>query len=255
MGDYPASPHYTGLGFTNLTDVRMSRRCFALIPAAGIGARAGSGMPKQYVKLNGLPMLLHTLMPFVACDKIAAIRVVLSPDDAWHCGAEAMAVREQTGDRLRFLPVGGASRAESVANGLEAMADEADSDDWVLVHDAARPCITAALVSRLIDALVDDPVGGLLAIPVADTVKRTSADRRVSDTVSRDGLWLAQTPQMFPLGLLRKAYQIASQVTDEAGAVEAMGLAPLLVPGSIRNIKVTFPDDFRLAEHYIAQSD
>lgn len=231
----------------------MSRRCFALIPAAGVGARAGSGVPKQYVKLNGMPMLLHTLKPFVACDRIAAIRVVLSPDDAWHGSAEALKLREQTGDRLRFLPAGGATRAESVSNGLEALAAEADGDDWVLVHDAARPCVTPALINGLIDALIDDPVGGLLAIPVADTVKRISAERRVSGTVPRDGLWLAQTPQMFPLGLLLKAYQITAQVTDEAGAIEAIGLAPMLVQGSTRNLKVTFPDDFRLAEHYLAQ--
>jgi 2-C-methyl-D-erythritol 4-phosphate cytidylyltransferase len=233
----------------------MSRRCFALIPAAGVGARSGSGTPKQYANLNGLPMLFHTLRPFVACDKIAGIRVVLSPDDAWHCGAEALKLRELAGDRLRFLPAGGATRAASVANGLEALATEAESDDWVLVHDAARPCITPALINHLIDTLAEDPVGGLLAIPVADTVKRMSADQRVSGTVSRDGLWLAQTPQMFRLGLLRKAYQLSSQVTDEAGAVEGLGLAPLLVTGSVRNIKVTFPDDFRLAEHYLSQPD
>jgi 2-C-methyl-D-erythritol 4-phosphate cytidylyltransferase len=237
-----------------IPEFRMSRRCFALIPAAGVGSRAGTGSPKQYAALDGLPMLVHTLRAFVDCARIAAVRVVLAPDDRWPATAPAAALVAQAGARLRFDPVGGASRAESVANGLACLADEADGDDWVLVHDAARPCITQALVTAMIDALIDDPVGGLLALPVADTVKRAGADGRVAATIPRDGLWVAQTPQMFRLARLREAYDACGAVTDDAGAIEALGLAPRLVNGDTRNLKVTYPADFAIAERHLRRT-
>ena len=218
---------------------------YALIPAAGVGARAGSAVPKQYAPINGRAMLLHTLAAFAAVPALAGIHLVISPEDEWL----------ETLDRSGFQAnchihrVGSTTRAGSVVNGLGAM--QANPDDWVLVHDAARPCITPAMIEGLIAALKDDAVGGLLALPVPDTVKRASADGRVAETISREGLLLAQTPQMFRYGVLREALQRFPDVTDEAGAIERMGLKPKLVPGDAKNIKVTYPADFALAETYL----
>ena len=233
----------------------MAQRCFALIPAAGAGARAGAPSPKQYVPLNGEAMLVHTIRAFIRSPAIAAVRVVLCADDTWADSADAAAIRAEAGTRLGFVQAGGASRARSVANGLEALAAEAAADDWVLVHDAARPCITPAMIGGLIDALADDPLGGLLAWPVPDTLKRADASGRVEATIARQGLWLAQTPQMFRIGLLRAAYAAAPGVTDEAGAVEALGHAPRLCLGSARNFKVTYPADFELAAACLRLAD
>ena len=218
---------------------------FALIPAAGAGERAGGTMPKQYAQLSGKPMLAHTVAAFIAAPSIASVHVVVSPEDKWietvggsHFPASFQIHRS-----------GGATRAASVLNGLQALG--ASADDWVLVHDAARPCITPAMIESLITALKDDAVGGLLALPVPDTVKRADGSGRVGETIAREGLWLAQTPQMFRYGVLIEALQRFADVTDEAGAIERMGLKPRLVPGDARNIKVTYPSDFALAEAYI----
>ena len=148
---------------------------------------------------------------------------------------------------------GGDTRRQSVLNGLLAMRPQLADDDWVLVHDAARPGLSAALVDRLIAAVRDDEVGGLLALPVVDTLKRGDSEQRACATVPRVGLWAAQTPQMFRYGLLKKALEAAADVTDEAGAVEAMGLFPRLVPGSVRNMKVTLPGDLALADLYLKE--
>ena len=231
----------------------MSPRCFALIPAAGTGARSGADRPKQYVPLNGEAMLVHTVRAFVRSTRIAAVRVVLAPGDAWPLSQAAQDLAAFAQGRLHFDNVGGASRAASVCAGLKVLAGQAQAQDWVLVHDAARPCITPELVANLVDLLLDDPVGGLLALPVADTVKRADADGRVTATLPRDGLWLAQTPQMFRLGLLREALSRNAMATDEAAAVEALGLSPRLVSGCLRNLKVTFPADFELAERYLQE--
>jgi 2-C-methyl-D-erythritol 4-phosphate cytidylyltransferase len=232
----------------------MDSRCFALIPAAGSGSRAGASQPKQYVLLNGEPMLVHTVRAFLDTPGIAAVRVIFSPDDPWPDSQPARQMLESAGARLRYQAIGGASRAESVRNGLTALCGEARDDDWILVHDAARPCIRPDMVTTLIGQLRDDPVGGLLALPVADTVKRAGMDDRVEATIPRDRLWLAQTPQMFRLGKLVDAYRRAGAVTDEAGAMEACGLLPRLIPGDVRNIKVTYPADFALAEQYLVDS-
>ena len=244
--------YYTGC----LHDNRMmSAAFFALIPAAGAGARAGSACPKQYAPLLGKPMLLHTLAAFGAVPVLAGIHVVVSPEDEWLetlAGVTMLAAPaavDGLAHKLQIHRVGAATRAGSVLNGLGAL--QANPDDWVLVHDAARPCVTPALIESLIAALRDDPVGGLLALPVPDTVKRASADGRVAETISREGLWLAQTPQMFRYGVLREALQRFADVTDEAGAIERMGFKPRLVPGDARNIKVTYPADFALAEAYL----
>ncbi|ARP82800.1 2-C-methyl-D-erythritol 4-phosphate cytidylyltransferase [Bordetella genomosp. 8] len=227
----------------------MSASLIALVPAAGVGARAltsdHGGVPKQYQPLAGLPMLRHTVLALLADPRIREVRVAVSAGDAWVETALAGL------PRTVWRPCGGPTRARTVA---QALADSGAADDeWVLVHDAARPGLPADVLARLIDACLDDPVGGLLALPVRDTVKAGAG--RVARTVDRQELWLAQTPQMFPAGLLRGALRDAEDrgidVTDEASAVEAAGHAPLLVPGVMRNFKVTWPEDFALMEKWL----
>lgn len=219
-------------------------RLHALIPCAGTGSRAGTAEPKQYRPLLGQPMVLHTLATFKGCARLASIVVVLAPGD------RTLSIDDE---RVVLAQVGGATRAESVLNGLGALsARGADDRDWVLVHDAARCLVTTQQIEALMDACQDDPVGGLLALPLPDTLK-VAAHGRVSATVGREDKWLAQTPQMFRLGALREALrQHASRgfagVTDEASAMELAGHAPRLVPGSAANFKVTYPEDFALAE-------
>jgi 2-C-methyl-D-erythritol 4-phosphate cytidylyltransferase len=210
---------------------------YVLIPAAGSGSRMGSELPKQYLPLLGKPLIHHTLSVFCTHPEIARVYVVISPDDElW-----------QTDLPVEVLRCGGDTRAASVLNGLNAIV--AADDDWILVHDAARPCITAGLLDRLIAELNEDAVGGLLAVPVADTLKRADAGNRVSATESRDGLWQAQTPQMFRYGLLKRALQAlgTDKPTDEAQAVEHLGLSPKLVLSDRNNLKVTFPEDLQMA--------
>ncbi|ULY17906.1 2-C-methyl-D-erythritol 4-phosphate cytidylyltransferase [Bordetella pertussis] len=227
----------------------MSESLIAIVPAAGIGARASlpgeAAVPKQYRPLAGQPMLRHAVRALLADPRIVQVRVAVSAGDGWV--EQALAGLPRT----VWRPCGGPNRADTVA---AALADSgAAADDWILVHDAARPGLPAAALARLIDACLDDAVGGLLALPVADTVK--AGRQRVSRTVDRDGLWLAQTPQMFRAGLLRDALARAGAaglaVTDEASAVEAAGHAPRLVAGALRNFKVTWPDDFELMEKWL----
>lgn len=260
----------------------MTDSLIAIVPAAGVGQRAlrpgETGLPKQYRLIAGQPMLRHAVQALLADARIAQVRVAVSADDEW--AAQALAGLPRTVCR----PCGGPTRAQTV---VAALADSAVADnDWVLVHDAARPGLPADALARLIDACLPDAVGGLLALPVADTVKSerpratgqacrppvaeaaaavgvddavaldtSPAAPRVRATVDRDGLWLAQTPQMFRAGLLRAALTDAQSagmaVTDEASAIEAAGHAPLLVPGSLRNFKVTWPDDFELMEKWL----
>jgi 2-C-methyl-D-erythritol 4-phosphate cytidylyltransferase len=226
-----------------------SRRHFALIPAAGVGQRMGGDCPKQYMRIAGKPMLLHALDTFAAASTIAHTYVVVSPDDG-HIG-DVLAAAPHLSGRITVLRNGGATRQQSVLNGLRALRGQLRDDDWMLVHDAARPGLTVALIDRLVNALGDDAVGGLLALPVVDTLKRSDAERRAQATVSREGLWAAQTPQMFPHELLCRALTQAAAVTDEASAIEALGLRPKLVEGSPRNFKVTLPHDVALAELYL----
>ena len=189
-------------------------------------------------------MIRHTLAALCQHARIEQVWVVLSAGDAWWAGHDWSAL----GDKLRPVFCGGGTRAESVANGLAAMAGELAEDDWVLVHDAARPCLSQTLLEALFAELADDPVGGILAVPVADTLKLADAAQRIAETRLRDGLWQAQTPQMFRFGLLRQALAAHPGVTDEAGAIEAAGLKPCLVRADVSNLKVTFPADLRLAE-------
>lgn len=187
-------------------------------------------------------MIFHSLATLCRCPDIATVFVVLAPEDTQFHGYDWSAF----GDKLQPLYCGGATRAESVLNGL--MASELEPDEWVLVHDAARPCLTQAHLSRLISELRDDEVGGILAVPVADTLKRADDARRVAHTEDRNGLWQAQTPQMFRAGLLVEALETAPNVTDEASAIESLGLHPKLVECESTNFKVTYPQDIRLAE-------
>ena len=223
---------------------------FALVPAAGGGTRMGSPMPKQYLPLAGRPLIRHALATLCSVPAIARVFLVLAPDDAeWD--------RHDWSDlpKLAALRCGGATRADSVANGLRATSDEVGADDWVLVHDAARACLTVAQVETLIREAGDDPVGGILAVPVADTLKRAAAAivPRIGATVPREGLWQAQTPQMFRHGVLLEALEFAPSVTDEASAIEALGLSPKLVAADAANLKITWPADLALAEAIFRQ--
>jgi 2-C-methyl-D-erythritol 4-phosphate cytidylyltransferase len=215
-----------------------------IIPAAGSGSRMEAELPKQYLPLLGRPLITHTLSVFIASSRIATVNVVLSADDAeWQCSVPVL------DDKVRVWRCGGETRAATVLNGLEALAGSVDAQDWVLVHDAARPGLSHLLLDRLLDTLQDDPVGGLLAVPLADTLKRADRDNRVAATEPRERLWQAQTPQMFRYGMLREALKKAGATpTDEAQAIEALGFKPKLVPGELRNLKVTYPQDLMMAE-------
>lgn len=222
-------------------------RLFVLIPCAGSGSRAGTAGPKQYQRLAGRPMVRHTLDAFRALGgRFAGIALVVSVEDR----EVSVALPRFPAEREHLLRVGGATRAASVRNGLQALREAgAGPHDWVLVHDAARCLVTPTQIEALISACEHDAVGGLLAHRLPDTLKVASPDGRVADTLTRADKWLAQTPQMFRIGMLLDALQrVGDAVTDEAGAIEAIGLAPLLVPGSAQNLKLTYPEDFVMAE-------
>jgi len=225
-------------------------RCFAVVPCAGVGARAGAAGPKQYEFVGGRPMVAHTLAALAAVPRLTATLVVLSADDVQF----DTAVPAFEGERSWLARCGGTTRAETVANGLAALRERgAQPQDWVLVHDAARCLIRPEWVERLIDECLDDEVGGLLALPVADTLKAQGRDNRVASTIDRGGKWAAQTPQMFRLGLLAPALAHAGAgVTDESSAIEALGHEPKLVRGEWENFKLTWPGDFALAERLLA---
>jgi 2-C-methyl-D-erythritol 4-phosphate cytidylyltransferase len=223
-------------------------KSYALIPAAGSGSRMGGMVEKQYLDLNSVPMIAHAMMVLARQPRIERIFVVLSPTDrrwnnyAWQGWEE----------RIEVLRCGGKTRAETVLNGLDAIAKICAPDDWVLVHDAARPCLPDEMLTKLLDEVADDSVGGLLAVPVADTLKRATSDpasgARAGATVPRAGLWQAQTPQMFRHGVLVDALRAAGgDMTDEASAIEQLGLQPRLVESDSRNLKVTYPQDLELA--------
>ena len=222
---------------------------YAIVPAAGTGSRCGGETPKQYQLLAGRPLIYHSLAALCRCERIARVWVVLSPEDIWWRQGDWTSL----GYKLETVFCGGETRAASVANGLRAAATAAADDDWVLVHDAARPCLSQAMLTVLLDELADDAVGGILAVPVADTLKRADDQQRVAATESRAGLWQAQTPQMFRYGLLARALAEHAGGTDEASAIEAAGFRPQLVHADASNLKVTYAADLRLAE-WILQS-
>jgi 2-C-methyl-D-erythritol 4-phosphate cytidylyltransferase len=226
-------------------------RFWALVPCAGQGTRAATAEPKQYHPVAGRALVLHTLAAFAGVARLADTLVLLAPGDAWFSRLDRTALSGCTA-----VECGAATRAGTVRNGLVALRQRgALDDDWVLVHDAARCLVTPALIDRLIDACSDEAVGGLLAVPVSDTVKR-AADGRVSQTVDRSLYWLAQTPQMFRLGMLAQALQDAgATVTDESSAIEALGMQPRLVEGDRANFKVTVAQDFAMAEAILRARD
>ena len=224
-------------------------RYIALIPAAGVGARMAAASPKQYLPLLGKPMLQHTAEAFAASELVAHTYIVVSPDDGY-VGAITLP------PRVTVLRCGGATRMDSILNGLRALAGQVGAQDMVLVHDAARPGLTPALIRKLIGEVGNNPAGGLLALPVVDTVKTTRGGK--VQTTPRDGLWLAQTPQMFSYELLLRALGSApdpNAITDDASAVEMLGLSPQLVEGHPRNLKVTLPSDIRIAEMYLKEEE
>src|SRR5690348_15537409 len=225
----------------------MAARYFGLVPAAGSSSRLGIAGLKQYSLLHGKPMLHHAIGRLLAAPEVEVVFVVLAPGDSEFRRHDWSAF----GQRAAPLYCGGTSRRESVLNGLVAAASAVDPNDWILVHDAARPCLGSPELRRLIDAAAREEVGGILAVPVSDTLKRAGDDGRILETEPRDGLWQAQTPQMFRHGMLMRALRDAPHVTDEAAAVEALGYKPRLVEGSSLNLKVTFPADLQIAERLL----
>jgi 2-C-methyl-D-erythritol 4-phosphate cytidylyltransferase len=238
-------------------------RHFALIPAAGVGARMAAASPKQYLAINGKPMLRHTVDAFMASPLIAHTFVVVSEGDGYVADVlpEATAAGSagrlgESGARVTVLRCGGPTRMDSILNGLRAARELIGDADLVLVHDAARPGLTPTLIAKLITEAGTNPAGGLLALPVVDTVKTTKSG--ATATIPRDGMWLAQTPQMFSYELLLRALSSAADpnaITDDASAVELLGLSPQLVEGHPRNLKVTLPSDIRIAEMYLAHPE
>jgi 2-C-methyl-D-erythritol 4-phosphate cytidylyltransferase len=226
---------------------------FALIPAAGSGTRMAAAAPKQYVLLAGRPMLWHSVRA-VCVPQVSAVFVVLAAGDEHFARYEW----NSFGSKVHPLYCGGGTRRDSVLNGLNAVRATVNADDWIVVHDAARPCLPPADLQRLFDEGAADAIGAILALPVAETVKRAGKDeagtQRVAATEDRSQLWLAQTPQMFRAALLMQALARAPGATDEAAAVEALGLKPRLVPGSRQNLKVTYPEDLAIADAMLAQN-
>ncbi|SPE21123.1 4-diphosphocytidyl-2C-methyl-D-erythritol synthase [Burkholderiales bacterium] len=224
------------------------KKIFGLIPAAGIGARMRADRPKQYLSLGSLTLLERSVQCLLADARVARVFVVVARDDTL---APSLALP----GRCEILFAGGATRAQTVRNGLRAVQGIAAGDDWVLVHDAARPCLEPAELAALIDGGGGDEHGGLLALPVSDTVKRERAGR-VAQTVERDGLWRALTPQFFRVDVLARALEQdteAATITDESAAVERLGLHPRLIAGAPGNIKVTTAPDLLLAEAILRQ--
>ena len=224
---------------------------WAVVPAAGVGKRMQADRPKQYLEIAGRPLIEYAISQLMADPHIEGVVVAISAEDEYWPALEIAL------DKPLWVVEGGVERCHSVLNALQELATRANEDDWVLVHDAARPCVRAEDITHLITKLTNDDVGGLLAVPVRDTMKRTGINQRVITTEDREGLWHALTPQMFRFGKLRHALEQAledeSLVTDEASAMELAEYEPLLVEGHADNIKVTRPEDLALAAFYLRQ--
>ena len=214
-------------------------RFHVIIPAAGNGSRMGAESPKQYLSLHGKPLIQHVINVFDQATKINSINIILNNEDVhWR------SVYLNLSSKMHVHYCGGETRASSVLNGLQAISQTVEDEDWILVHDAARPGLSNLLLNQLLTTLENDKVGGLLAVPLADTLKRADDEQCVAATLPRAGLWQAQTPQMFRYATLKKALTaFKGTPTDEAEAIEALGLKPKLVPGELRNLKVTYPQD------------
>ena len=228
-------------------------RIWVVIPAAGIGRRMNHGTPKQYLPLRDRTVIEHTLERVGAHDRIDGVVVSVRRDDRhWPQIEQSMA-------RAPQVVEGGKERYLSVRNALRALMKRTDAGDWVLVHDAVRPCVRRGDIDRLITAAGVHADGGVLGVPVRDTMKRTDHHTRITETVSREDLWHAHTPQMFRLGRLSEALDRAQAagrlVTDEAQAMEAVGAVPLMVEGSADNIKITRAEDLELAALFLARQE
>jgi 2-C-methyl-D-erythritol 4-phosphate cytidylyltransferase len=239
-----------------LTNYKINHKIWAIVPAAGIGRRMQSAVPKQYLSLNGRPVLEHTIAALLANHYISGLVIALRPDDA--CWADVKILSQKPVIRAE----GGHERSDSVLNALNELSQQAefnDETDWVMVHDAVRPCLRQQDIDKLVDEVAADINGGLLALPVRDTMKRQRSDQSslntVAETVERENLWHALTPQYFPAAALKKALQVARQnkqtITDESSAMEVAGFSPRLVQGYEDNIKITRPDDLHLASLYL----
>ncbi|MDG1772797.1 MAG: 2-C-methyl-D-erythritol 4-phosphate cytidylyltransferase [Oceanicoccus sp.] len=231
-----------------MTELETSPRFFAVIPAAGVGKRMGSEIPKQYLPLLGKTVIEHTITTLLAEPLLDRIIIAVSAEDThW----QSLDVLKDA--RIEIVD-GGAERSDSVLNGLKHLSSIASNNDWVLVHDVARPCIAASDIQRLITALSSHPVGGILAVPMSDTVKQV-AGKIIAATVDRSQLWHAQTPQMFRHQLLLDSVTAGVEqglsITDEASAIELAGYQPEVVQAISANIKITRPEDLALAEHYL----
>lgn len=221
-----------------------------IIPAAGSGSRMGAEAPKQYLSINGKPLIQHVIQVFNQATRIDSVHVILSEQDA-HWRSTYLGLS----DKLNVHHCGGESRAKTVLNGLKMLKNIVAPDDWILVHDAARPGLTNRLLNQMITQLEFDEVGGLLALPLADTLKRADDNERVADTIPREQLWQAQTPQMFRYATLCKALKkFDGTPTDEAQAIEALGLKPKLIAGEFRNLKVTYPHDLAVLSALLGSS-
>lgn len=223
----------------------------ALLPAAGVGARMGVDLPKQYLAIAGRPMIWHAIRAFQQHPAVSRVYVAIAAEDGYWDSYDWAGC-----DKLQVLRCGGPTRAATVMNALAAVASEVAPDDWILVHDAARPCLSATLLDRLLREVDGDAVGGILAQPLADTLKRADSAGRIAETVPRAAMWGAQTPQMFPHGLLLRALEHAgTAVTDEASALEALGMSPKLVASDLSNLKVTYPSDLEVAAWFLTRAD
>lgn len=227
-----------------------NNKYWAIIPAAGVGRRMGSEIPKQYLTIAEQTVIEHTIDSLMGASSLDGIVLAMNPDDN-HWAELAISP-----EKPLWIVNGGDERCHSVINALSFLLENADKDDWVLVHDAARPCLRNEDIDLLIEKLADE-AGGILAVPVRDTMKRSDATNRISETVERNNLWHALTPQMFRLGQLHDALKDALEknklVTDEASAMELAGYQPVLVEGHSDNIKITRPEDLSLAEYYLKQ--
>ncbi len=226
-------------------------RYWVMIPAAGVGTRMGDDIPKQYISINGKTIIEHTLDCFIQREEIEGIVVAISKED------EYWSTLSVSNNKKIMIAPGGDERFQSVLNGLYTLTDKAQDNDWVLVHDAARPCLKQSVIDRLIIKLRTHDIGGILALPCRDTMKRSNAAGEIFETVERENLWHAQTPQMFKLGKLLAAIEKALNdnvhVTDEAMAMELSGYKPLLVQGHPENIKVTHKEDLKYMKMYLDQ--
>jgi 2-C-methyl-D-erythritol 4-phosphate cytidylyltransferase len=222
---------------------------WAVVPAAGVGKRMNADRPKQYLELAGLTVIEHTLARLLQADVFSAVAVAISAEDPYWPGLEIAK------HNLVVTAPGGKERADSVLSGLKSIREKASDDDWVLVHDAARPCLTAGDIHLLIDTLVNDDVGGILALSSHDTLKNVQGNVILA-TLDRSHIWRALTPQMFRFGLLKSALEETAgdpRVTDEASALEIKGFTPKIVEGRPDNIKITRPEDLALAQFYLDQ--